>query len=60
MSFISCNYCMKKGHVYKNYYAMDVPKRVYEMDPKRIKKGLTMLDSIYQRVQCNINFFYRS
>jgi len=28
MLFFSCNYCMKKGHVYKNCYARkhDVPK----------------------------------
>ena len=28
MAFISCDYCMKKCHVYNNYYARkyDVPK----------------------------------
>jgi len=27
------------------------------MDPKRIKKGLTMLDPTYQKVACNVYLF---
>jgi len=27
------------------------------MDPKRIKKGLTMLDPTYKRVSCNVYLF---
>jgi len=27
------------------------------MNPKRIKKGLTMLDPTYQRVPCNVYLF---
>jgi len=29
------------------------------MDPKSIKKGLTMLDPTYQRVPCNVYLFCR-
>jgi len=29
------------------------------MDPKRIKKGLTMLDPTYKRVPCNVYLFCR-
>jgi len=29
------------------------------MDPKRIKKSLTMLDPTYQRVPCNVYLFCR-
>jgi len=40
MSFISCNYCMKKGHVYKNYYARkyDVLKGLMKWIPKGSRK----------------------
>jgi len=40
MSFISCNYCMKKGHVIKNCYARkyDVPKGVMKWIPKGSRK----------------------
>jgi len=36
MSFISCNYCMKKGHIYKNCNAMkhNVPKGFMKWIPR--------------------------
>ena len=38
--FISCNYCKKKGHVYKNCYVRkyDVPRGLMKWIPKRSKK----------------------
>jgi len=40
MPFISCNYCMKKGHVIKNCYVRkyNVPKRVMKWIPKGSRK----------------------
>ena len=41
MSFISCNYCMKKGHVIKNCYARkyDVPQGFMKGIPKGSRKA---------------------
>ena len=41
MPFISCNYCMKKGHVLKNFYARkyDVPKGFMKWIPKGSRKA---------------------
>ena len=41
MPFISCNNCMKKVHVIKNYYARkyDVPKVVMKWIPKGSRKA---------------------
>ena len=41
MTFISCNYCMKKGHVLKNCYARkyDVPKGFMKWIPKGSRKA---------------------
>ena len=41
MSFISCNYCMQKGHVIKNCHARKygVPKRVMKWIPKGSRKA---------------------
>ena len=41
MPFISCNYCMKKGHVLKNCYARkyDVPKGFMKWIPKGSRKA---------------------
>ena len=40
MPFISCNYCMKKGHVLKNCYARkyDVPRGLMKWIPKGFRK----------------------
>jgi len=40
ISFISCNYYMKKGHVIKNCYARkyDVPKEVIKWIPKGLER----------------------
>ena len=41
MPFISCNYCIKKGHVLKNCYARkyDVPKGFMKWIPKGSRKA---------------------
>ena len=41
MSFISCNYCMKKGHVFKNCYARkyDASKGFMKWIPKGCKEA---------------------
>jgi len=40
MPFISCNCCMKKGHVLKNFYARkyNVPKDFTKWIPKEFRK----------------------
>jgi len=41
MPFISCNYCMKKGHILKNCHVRkyDVPKGFMEWIPIRSRKS---------------------
>jgi len=41
MPFISCNYCMKKGHVLKNFHVRkhDVPKGFMKWIPKGSRKA---------------------
>jgi len=40
MPFISCNYCIKKGHVIKNCYdrKYDIPKGAMKWIPKGSRK----------------------